>query len=162
MGNSGHGNVYGALQPRFDFSKARNISDVVRTVGNDLGFNKYLDQNELKSILGEYYNPNIKNTTDLLRSIPATGDDANAILKKLYEKFNISGITLPYEYGSGNYRSLTRSFNKASDIVSINTPRPNSISSRTAVLYNSDSPSDIRDAFENFNRERDYRTYDNI
>ena len=162
MGNSGHGNVYGALQPRFDFSKARNISDVVRTVGNDLGFNKYLDQNELKSILGEYYNPNIKNTTDLLRSIPATGDDANAILKKLYEKFNISGITLPYEYGSGNYRSLTRSFNKASDIVSINTPRPNSISSRTAVLYNSDSPSDIRDAFENFNRERDYQTYDNI
>lgn len=69
---------------------------------------------------------------------------------------------MPYEYGSGNYRSLTRSFNKASDIVSINTPRPNSISSRTAALYNSDSPSDIRDAFENFNRERDYRTYDNI
>lgn len=138
MGNSGHGKIYGYIQPDLGSNVLKTPEEVITDTNRKMGtYNYKLTKDEadkINAIIDKNVKKNIKfhvkegdSPEAVLNSIPHTGDEADKVMDEIDRQLGIRAITRDLDYGVEKYASMTGEM-RPGEVVAVNYPM-------TASLY---------------------------
>lgn len=138
MGNSGHGMIYGYIQPNLGSHMLKTPEDIIADTNRRMGTYNYKLTKEEADKINSIIDVNIKEGRKsyvkegdkpeaILNSIPAKGNEADSVMDEIDNQLGIRAITRNYNYGNEKYTSMTGEI-RPDEVVAINYPK-------TASLY---------------------------
>lgn len=138
MGNSGHGKIYGYIQPDLKSDRFSTPEEVITNTNRSMGMPSYKITKDEADAINKIISGNVKggrfadikegdSAGRILDIIPPSGEESDKILDELDRQLGFRSLTRDTGYRNELYSSMTGEM-KPGEVVAVNYPR-------TASLY---------------------------
>lgn len=149
MGDSGHGQIYGYIQPNLRSERFSTPEEVISSANRSMGMSSYKitkdEADKINKIISDNLNGRIftkikegDSLENILDVIPIEGNESDKILDELDRQLGFRSITRKTNYRNELYSSMTGEI-RPEETVAINYPRTASLFARKGKFNEGDS-----------------------